>query len=427
MTIHTVQAGDTLASIANQYGISVELIISENELPNPDNLLVGQNIGIRIPAITHTVKQGDTLISVANQYNTTVTSLYQHNPKVAVNRMLTPGQILVITFADEEPVDTVIINGFAYPFIKEDVLRQTLPFLTYLYIFTYGFTPSGELVPVEDDKLIAIGEEYNVSPVMMLAPMNEEGVFDTGIAHQLFANPEAQTNLINNIVDNMRAKGYFGLDIDFEFILPEDRQAFINFITEAHTRLSAEGYFVSVNLAPKTSGTMTGLLYESHDYPAIGAVADRVMLMTYEWGYTFGPPMATAPVNNVRSVIEYGVSVIDPDKILQGIPNYAYDWPLPFVKGETAAESISNQEAITRGVQYGVTILFDETAQCPFYYYTTDEGVQHVVWFDDVRSMTAKLALIPEFGLAGGGVWQIMNYFPGLWMVVASRFTIIKV
>lgn len=427
MTIHTVQAGETLNSIAAQYGISRELIIAENELPNPDRLLIGQNIGIRIPSTTHTVVQGDTLNSVAEQYNTTVTSLYQHNPRVAVTRTLTPGQLLVISYADEEPVDTVIINGFAYPFIEEDVLRQTLPFLTFLYIFTYGFTPNGELVPIEDEEVIAIGEEYNVSPVMMLAPMTADGNFDTDVAHQLFNNPAGQTTLIDNIINNMRTKGYVGLDIDFEFVLPEDRQGFIDFITNVHTRLSAEGYFVSVNLAPKTSGTMTGLLYEAHDYPAIGAIADRVMLMTYEWGYTYGPPMATAPVNNVRRVLEYGVSVIDPDKIIQGLPNYAYDWPLPFVRGETAAENITNQQAITRGVEFGVEIQFDQTAQCPFYYYTTAEGIQHVVWFDDVKSMSAKIALITEFGLAGGGIWQIMNYFPGLWMVVDSSFNIIKV
>lgn len=427
MTIHTVQPGDTLNSIAEQYGLSPALIIRENELPNPENLLIGQNIGIRFPETIHTIVEGDTLASIAAQYDTTITRIYQHNPQVAVTRTLTPGEILIISYADEEPVDTVIMNGFAYPFIVPDTLRKTLPFLTYLYIFTYGFTSTGELVPIEDEAVIAIAQEYNVAPVMMIAPMTADGTFDTDIAHQLFVNPAGQTNLINNIVDNMRAKGYVGLDIDFEFVLPTDRQGFIDFISAVHTRLSAEGYFVSVNLAPKISGTMVGLLYEAHDYPAIGAIADRVMLMTYEWGYTFGPPMATAPVNNVRKVIEYGVSVIDPDKIIQGLPNYAYDWPLPFVQGETSAENISNQEAITRGVQFGVTIQFDETAQCPFYYYTTVEGIQHVVWFDDVKSMIAKIALIPEFGLAGGGVWQIMKFFPGLWMAVDSRFTIRKV
>ncbi|MDF2905760.1 MAG: hypothetical protein K0R34_1081 [Herbinix sp.] len=426
MTIHVVQTGDTLSSIAEQYGITTERIIIENELPNPDNLLVGQSLGIRVPDVVHTVAEGDTLFSIAEQYEITPNRILQNNPQVAVDEFLSPGEELVITYEGDTVEDTIIINGYAYPFIDREVLRRTLPFLTYLSIFTYGFTAAGELVPIEDEELIAIAEEFGVGPIMMLAPMNEEQNFDSGIAHDMFVNPAGQEALINNIVANMQAKGYVGLDIDFEFVLPEDKQNFLNFITAVNTRLDAEGFITMVALAPKTSGEMTGLLYEAHDYPTIGAVADEVLLMTYEWGYTYGPPMATAPLNNVRRVLEYGISVIDPDKILMGIPNYAYDWPLPFVRGETAAESIGNQQAIERAVQYGVTIQFDELAQAPFYNYTTAEGVDHVVWFDDVRSMNAKFSLIPELGLNGAGVWQIMKFFPGLWLVVASRFAVVK-
>ena len=427
MTIHVVQTGDTLTSIAEQYGVTSEQIIIENELPNPDNLLVGQSIGIRVPEVVHTVVEGDTLFSIAEQYDVTPNRILQNNPRVAVDEFLSAGEVLVITYEGDQVEDTIIINGYAYPFIDREVLRRTLPFLTYLSIFTYGFTPEGELVSIEDEELIAIANEFGVGPIMMLAPMNAEQAFDSAIAHAMFINPTGQTNLINNIVANMQAKGYVGLDIDFEFVLPEDKQNFLNFITAVNERLDAEGFITMVALAPKTSGEMTGLLYEAHDYPTIGAVADDVLLMTYEWGYTYGPPMATAPLNNVRRVLTYGVSVIDPNKILMGIPNYAYDWPLPFVRGETAAESIGNQQAIERAVQYGVTIQFDELAQAPFYNYTTAEGVEHVVWFDDVRSMNAKFSLIPELGLAGAGVWQIMRFFPGLWLVVASRFAVTKV
>ena len=427
MTIHVVQAGDTLTSIAEQYGMTTERIIIENELPNPDNLVIGQSIGIRVPEVVHTVVEGDTLFSIAEQYDVAPNRILQNNPNVADDEFISVGEELVITYEGDTVEDTLTINGYAYPFIDRAVLRRTLPFLTYLSIFTYGFTPEGELVPIEDEELIAIANEFGVGPIMMLAPMNEEQNFDSGIANAMFNNPAGQTNLINNIVANMQAKGYVGLDIDFEFVLPEDKQNFLNFITAVNERLDAEGFITLVALAPKTSGEMTGLLYEAHDYPTIGAVADEVLLMTYEWGYTYGPPMATAPLNNVRRVLEYGISVIDPNKILMGIPNYAYDWPLPFVRGETAAESLGNQQAIERAAQFGVTIQFDELAQAPFYNYTTPEGVEHVVWFDDVRSMNAKFSLIPELGLNGAGVWQIMRFFPGLWLVVASRFAVTKV
>jgi len=427
MIIHVVEAGQTLTSIAEQYGVSPELIITVNELPNPENLVVGQSLAIRIPEISYTIQEGDTLSRIAQNYGVTTTRILQNNPALAASGVLTPGNTVVIRYRDEEPIDTITVNGYAYTFIDRNVLRKTLPFLTYLLIFSYGFTPTGELVTIDDDELIAIAQEFGVAPAMVLAPMNAEGQFSSELASQLFRDDAAEDRLIENIVTTMQAKGYRAIDIDFEFILPADKEAFLSFITKMQNRLSQEGLLTFVALAPKTSGSMTGLLYEAHDYPTIGAVADYVLLMTYEWGYTYGPPMATAPINNVRRVLEYGVSVIDPNKIFMGIPNYAYDWPLPFVRNQTAAESISNQQAIERAAANNVIILFDEQAQSPNYFYTDPQGVQHVVWFDDVRSMNAKLRLMPEFGLNGGSIWQIMNFFPGLYNVLSAYFTIVKV
>lgn len=427
MTIHIVKEGDTLETIAAQYGVSRERIILENELPNPDKLVIGQSIGIRIPDVVHTVVAGDTLYNVAQKYKIEPNQILQHNPQIAAREGLSPGEVLVITYADETPIDTVTVNGYAYPYIDRTVLRKTLPFLTYILLFTYGFTPEGELIPIDDEEIIAIAKEFGVGPIMVLAPMDPSGNFSSESAHDMFYNQEAQTTLINNLVTTLQAKGYMGIDIDFEFILPEDKDAFLNFIKAVNTRLDQAGLITFVALAPKTSGEMKGLLYEAHDYPTIGAVADKVLLMTYEWGYTYGPPGPTSPINNMRKVLQYGVSVIDPDKILMGTPNYAYDWPLPFVQGKTAAESIGNQTAIERAVQYGVNIQFDETAQSPFFNYTNENGIEHVVWFDDVRSMNQKLRLISELNLNGSGVWQLMRYFPGLWMAMDSIFTIVKI
>ncbi len=426
MTIYVVKQGDTLDSIAQQFGVTAARLILDNELPNPDNLVVGQSIVVRVPNIVHTVVQGDTLASIAATYDITVTKLLQNNPWAAAEANLIPGQNLVISFRDEGVIDTALINGYAYPFINRQTLSKTLPFLTFLSIFTYGFTPQGDLVPIDDEELIAAALEAGDQAIMMLAPMNASQTFDTQIAHEMFNNAEGQATLINNIVANIQAKGYSGLDIDFEYVQPEDKQGFLDFISAAKNTLSPLGYLTLVALAPKTSGEQTGLLYEAHDYPAIGAIADFVLLMTYEWGYTYSSPMATAPLNNVRRVLNYGVSVIPREKIFMGIPNYAYDWPLPFVRGETAAETISNQEAIITAAKYNAVIQFDELAQAPFFYYTNEEGIEHVVWFDDARSMDAKFRLIPELSLRGAGIWQIMDFFPGMCMVINQLFTVEK-
>lgn len=424
MIIHVVVSGETLDTIAEQYGVTTERLIIDNELPNPENLVVGQSMIVRIPTQIHTVVEGDTLDDIAQEYGITIDEILRNNPWVAAQEFPEPGQTLLIAFERNPVLDTALIVGYLYPFIDRSVHRKSLPFLTYQSLFTYGFTPTGDLIPIDDTELIAIGYEMGVPPIMVLAPMSADMTFDTQIAHNMFVNPEGQSRLIVNIVETMQEKGYVGLDIDFEFIQPEDKELFIGFITNVKNSLEPLGLLTLVALAPKTSGEMTGLLYEAHDYPAIGAIADFVLLMTYEWGYIYSSPMPTAPLNNVRQVLEYGVSVIPNDKILMGIPNYCYDWALPFIRGVTMAEALSNQEAIARAAQYGATIEFDELAQAPFFYYTNEEGVEHVVWFDDARSMNAKLSLIPELQLRGAGIWQIMDFFPALYMVLDELFTI---
>jgi spore germination protein len=66
-------------------------------------------------------------------------------------------------------------------------------------------------------------------------------------------------------------------------------------------------------------------LYQGHDYPVHGALVDHVIIMTYDGGYTFGPPMAVAPLNEVVKVLNYAVTAIPREKIFMGIPNYGYD------------------------------------------------------------------------------------------------------
>ena len=136
--------------------------------------------------------------------------------------------------------------------------------------------------------------------------------------------------------------------------------------------------------------------------------------------------MAVAPINKVRQVVEYAVTQIPRDKIDLGIPNYGYDWPLPYIQGETAATTIGNIEAVEIAAANGAQIQFDETAQSPYFNYRAD-GVWHEVWFEDVRSMDAKFSLLEEFGLRGAGYWQIMRLFLANWVLLENRFNIIEI
>lgn len=377
MKIYVVKTGDSVDMIAQSQGIPPQEIISVNQLVYPYRLAVGQAL-----LLDDGERNGDGYASV---------------------------------------------NGFAYPFISRWVLERTLPYLSFLSVFSYGFTMEGELIEpaIGDEWMIDMAREENVVSMLTLTPLDENGRFNNNLISSIVRNPEYEERLVEELLAMLSAKGFGGVDIDFEYIKKEDRDLFTEFVRRLKEALEVEGYLLHIDLAPKTSAEQRGLLYEGKDYAALGEIADSVMLMTYEWGYKYGPPMAVAPINKVREVAEYAVTEIEAAKIFLGIPNYGYDWELPFVSGTTRARTIGNVEAVQIAIENNAVIEFDETAMSPYFYYERS-GKWHVVWFEDVRSLEAKFELIQELGLKGAGYWTIMSWFEANWKLLSSYFNIKK-
>lgn len=375
----------------------------------------------------YVVKPGDNVDGIASMFGIPVDTLLFDN-QISYPYRLAVGQALFIPGGDEEedeggPMPSLYTTGYAYPFINASVLESTLPWLTSINIFSYGFTTEGDLVmPMSDDGwVIAAARESCVRPALTLTPLGADGHFNNNLVTALVENRAVQRRLLLELGIIMQEKGYEGLDIDFEYVRAEDRLGFAEFVGFAAQMMNLLGYPVTVALAPKTSRDQPGLLYEGIDYRLLGEAADRVMLMTYEWGYSQGPPMAVAPLNMVRRVVDYAVSEIPPEKILLGIPNYGYDWPLPYVRGVTRAPTIGVLDAVRLAIDHGVDIRFDETAQSPYFGYW-QYGVQHEVWFEDARSLRAKFDLVKEYGLAGIGYWQLMRFFRAGWLMLDELF-----
>ncbi|HCT65438.1 MAG TPA: glycoside hydrolase [Lachnospiraceae bacterium] len=425
MQIHVVKSQETLFSIAQTYGLSTQYLQNINQLPNPNNLVIGQTIIILYPEVSHTVKQGDTLASIANQYNVTVIRLLRNNPFTA-QRTIVPGDLIVVSYKSPF-IGATQISGYIYPNVNLDYLRTVLPYLTYISIFTHGINDDGTLITITDEKIIALARSFGVAPLMHLSSLNKEGVFSSELASKVLNDTVLQDKLIENILVTLKEKKYNGLDIDFEFLPPEDSQNYVNFISKLTARLNQYGYIVIAALAPKTSSTQKGLLYEGHNYLGIGAAANLSFIMTYEWGYTYGPPMAIAPIDNVRKVLDYAITEIPSDQILMGIPSYGYIWQLPYEKGVTKATSISNLTAIEIAAEKNVEIFYDETSQSPFYNFIDNTGTPAEVWFEDARSIETKLMLIKEYGLAGAGYWNLDRPFQQNWMVLNALYNIMQV
>lgn len=422
LEIYVVKQGDTLYQIANRYGVSVDKIIMDNELTDAENLVVGQTIVILNNQTTHTVVSGDTLFKISQMYNVNLQDLVRANPQITNPFNLKIGSIVNIPQAAKREIE---VNGYCFVNIDDDVLEKTLPSLTYLSIFSYEVLPDGNLVNIRNDgRLIEKARDSRVAPMMVITNIENNSTFSSELAHQILTNSVAQANLIRNVVATMEQKNYYGVDIDFEYLYPEDRVAYNNFLAAMAAAVRSLGFILTTAVAPKYSRNQQGILYEAHDYQAHGSIVDHVIIMTYEWGYTYSPPMAVAPAGEVRKVLEYAVTEIPSQKIFMGMPNYGYDWNIPFVEG-TAATTISNTGAVDLARRVGSFIQYNEVQQSPYFNYWTNNQ-QHEVWFDDARSVEARLKFVNDFNLGGVSYWTINRYFPQNWLVLNAMFNVKK-
>ncbi len=424
MVIYTVRQGDSVYGIARRYGVSVQDVIGDNGLQNPGRLVVGQTLVLPAESVVHTVQPGETFSQIAALYGVTQQALAQANPSVTDPDRIDAGQQLVIPVTLPR-LGSAEVNGYTTG-IRPATLEWTLPFLTYLTLFSYEARADGSLASLDDAAPVQAARAQRVAPMMAVTNLRPEGGFSSDIAHAVLTDPAAQDALLENIVGALGGgEKYYGLNIDFEYIRPEDREAYNAFLRRVVERLHPLGYRVATSLAPKTSADQPGLLYEAHDYPVHGELADRVILMTYEWGYTYGPPMAVAPLDRVEQVLQYAVTAIPPEKILMGIPNYGYDWTLPFVQG-SSARPLTNAGAVNLAAEVGAEIRFDPQSQSPFFNYYDSGGRRHEVWFEDARSIRAKLELADRYGLAGVSYWTVNSFFPQNRLVVDGTFEVIK-
>ena len=374
--------------------------------------------------IIHIIEQGDTLYSLGKKYNVDYKQIALDNG-LLLNDTLVIGQALVIiNNTNKQKLGTIEVNGYTFASINNNLLESILPYLTYISIFSYHILPNGALKTINDQEIINKAIKQNVTPLMVITNISEKGKFDSELSHLILNNFSLQDTLINNILTSLKIKNYKGVNVDFEYVLPEDKIPYNNFLIKLKKVLEQNNYILITALAPKTKNNQIGLLYEAHDYKLHGQISDRVILMTYEWGYAYSKPMAIAPINNVEKVINYATKEIPSQKILMGIPNYGYNWQLPVIKG-IRATSVNNVEAINIARDNNANIKYDNKSKSPYFNYVKDNK-QHQVWFEDARSITEKLKLVNKYNLSGISYWTIDKLFPTNWTILSNMYNIKK-
>lgn len=280
MLIYTVKPGNTLAGISRRYGLSPLRIAADNGLSDMSRLVPGQNLLINVDSVRYILDEGQTLFSISQEYGVPLDELIKANP--GLNPLnLRPGDTVMIPVARREKRRPILVNGYAYPSINTNSLNCVLPFLTFLSPFSYKLTPTAELVSPDDSDLIFRAQRSAVMPIMVVTNIFDKG-FSTEVLSVILASEELQERLIGNILSELTGKNYYGVNMDIEYIAPDDRERYNAFLERLTERLHNEGFVVMSALAPKISADQPGVLYEAHDYAEQGRIADYIIIMTYE-------------------------------------------------------------------------------------------------------------------------------------------------
>jgi spore germination protein len=231
--------------------------------------------------------------------------------------------------------------------------------------------------------------------------------------------------------------GVDGIDLDFEQINFGSTKArdvvtqkFPAFAAQLHTALSASGRLLSLTLPARTSDTDPN--WAVYDYGRLGAAADRVRIMTYDYHWGGGSPGPMAPRSWVRSVLSYAVTRITPSKVSFGLPSYGRDWYVKTLSGTCpavarASTSLTSAQMKAYATSRGITPTWSRSGTSQTYQYVRrySDGthtcrVRRVAWYDDAHSVRAKVGLARAFGLRGVAFWALGYESPHMWQPLSQ-------
>jgi len=235
-----------------------------------------------------------------------------------------------------------------------------------------------------------------------------DGEWDPETVQAMLHNPAAVDYHIDELVDLAVANGYDGIDIDYEDLSGRDRKVFSEFLTKLGTALDSAGKQLTVAVHPKTSDEGDDERNVAQDYQAIGAAADQVRIMTYDYSWDTSRPGPVAPADWVQDVIAWTVTQVPREKVIIGIVLLGYDW------GDGPGITVDHEQARSIARANDATIRRSEDGS-PWFAYSDSSGTRHEVWYEDSQSARAKLTLVSEYGLGGAFFWRLGGEDPRIW------------
>jgi spore germination protein len=423
MEIYVVQPNDTIEMIARKYNVPTYKLIRDNELQVPVKLATGQNIVIAKPTKTYAVKADDTIESIARKNGISQMKLLQNNPFLSTSPIY-EGEVLNISYPTTGKTTT---NGFIFPYINKDILKKTLPNLTYLTVYNYRTIEAGKVISYMDEsEIIQIAKDYGTIPLLMATTLSSQGELNLDIAYTMLLSEEVQDSSIQEVLTILKDKGYLGVNLVFHYINYSNLYLHERFVKKISKIAEEEGYWLFVTIYPNLRFNSSDLTYNKIDYSNIYQVVNGISFLQFIWGTNYGPPLPANSIEKLSNFIEPVIAAISPNQISIGNSLISYDWQLPYIPGSSYANALSINSALRLAQDIGAEIKFDDVSKAPYFFYLEDNLREHIVWSVDARTIDALMKLITQYSLEGASFWNLMTFTAQLWLVINSQYEIEK-
>lgn len=291
-------------------------------------------------------------------------------------------------------------------------LRARVGELDFVAPYWYTLMGDGTLKPREDESTRrAVAELTRSGKSRFIVMINNDKTTES-----MLLDSSIRDKAVKNICDLVTNGGFDGVHIDFEQLSPSTRDYLTEFVKRLWWKLHPDDRLVTVAVVARTGeeGEENSTV-AAYDYGALGQFSDRVVVMCYDRHGRWSGPGPVAPVDWVVQAVRYAVSHIPREKILLGIACYGYDW------SPAGVESLKAREAVSRALQYGTEIRWDDRAQEANFTYWDSYGVWHEVWFENSFSLERKLDVVESSRIRGIALWSLGQEDERAWDVISRR------
>ncbi|NLK21486.1 MAG: LysM peptidoglycan-binding domain-containing protein [Epulopiscium sp.] len=450
--IYSVQSGDSLYKLAQKFNTTIESFMVLNNLTstflrigqrlqvpqyseatiNVDMANIRKGPGTNFPIITVMVRGAK--LPVSNSSG----NWYEVELFDGTRGWISKSIVEFNVYGSNLPITTILgfytlEEGPTLPSSYESFINNTGE-ISELGLFMFRIDANnpteiekfGEFTNEYAENLVRIAHENNIKilPVIHnLLYRRGDVTVSKDTVKAMVATPQTRAAFIQNVVELIEGYGFDGVNMDIEDVYLEDSTRLSAFYTELGRALHQRGYFLSASVPSRVSDRPFNPFSDPFQYAPIGAAVDEFVVMLYnEHGWPGSGPGPVVSIGWMDRVLKYTMTKMPRDKTVAAVSVFGFDFNLTTGRNTYVTHSM----AVNRARQYNAEIIFDEATQTPMYSYTDAQGNKHEVWFEDDRSIKAKVQRAWDLGIKGIALWRLGMEDPKMWTMLRNEVVVRK-